>query len=94
MEGAYLHQYAFLYDRPVVWVPAGGLDELRRAAADYDARYLVVSAELLRFHPELERHFEVEDGAVRAIDLPAGFEEVFAGSGRRIVIWKIAEGSA
>src|SRR5262249_51334338 len=44
MEGGYIHQYAFLHDRSVVWVPAGGLDELMRAAADYRARYVVVSA--------------------------------------------------
>lgn len=94
MEGAYIHQYAFLYDRAVVWAPAGGLDEIRRAAADYHAHYLIVSGELLRFRPELGAHFQVTEGAVHEVDLPQGFDQVYAGAGRRVVIWKLAEGPA
>jgi hypothetical protein len=92
MEGAYIHQYEFLYDRPVIWTPAGGLDELLRAASDYHAGYLVVSSELLRFRPELRRHFDDTGGAVSAAALPEGFEEVFAGAGRRVVIYKLPGG--
>jgi len=95
MEGAFVHQYAFLYDRPVVWVPAGGLDMLLSTAADYGASYLVVSPALLRFHPELRAHFTVEEGGVRGIGLPDGFVEVYAGQGRRVVIWRLPkEGAA
>jgi hypothetical protein len=94
MEGARVHQYSFLYDRAVVWTPAGGLDEVLRAARDYHAEYLVVSAELIRFRPELTSHFQVSQGAVSGVDLPAGFTEVFAGAGRRVVIWRFPRESA
>ena len=94
MEGARIHQYVFLFDRAVVWTPAGGLDELLRAARDYHAGYLVVSAELIRFRPELAPHFSVTDGAVRAVALPEGFTEVFAGAGRRVVIYRLPAASA
>ncbi len=89
LEGAFLHQYAFLYDRAVVWVPVGGLDTLLSTAADYGASYLVVSRELLRFHPGLRAHFKVEEEGVQGVDLPEGFEEVYAGQGRRVVIWRL-----
>ena len=89
MEGARIHQYAYLFDRAVVWTPSGGLDELLRAARDYHAEYLVVSAELIRFRPELAAYFALADGEVHGVNLPTGFEEVFAGAGRRVVIWKL-----
>jgi hypothetical protein len=94
MEGAFVHQYAFIYDRPVVWTPAGGMDEVLRAAADYGAGYLVVSADLLRFRQELRPHFEADASGVRGIDLPAGWKEVFAGMGRKVVIWRLPGASA
>ena len=89
LEGALLHQYAYAYDRPVVWVPAGGLDEVLKASDDFNARYLVVSAQLLRFHPELSPHFQSGATGITASALPSGFSEVFAGAGRRIVIYRI-----
>ncbi|HEY3175064.1 MAG TPA: glycosyltransferase family 39 protein [Candidatus Polarisedimenticolia bacterium] len=94
MEGAWIHQYAYLFDRPVVWVPAGSLDDVRDAASDYGARYLVISRDLLRFHPELRPHFEETEEGIRGVDLPEGFREVFAGAGRRVVIWEIREVNA
>jgi hypothetical protein len=90
LEGALLHQYAFLFDRPVVWTPTGGLPEIERAARDYGARYIAVSAELMATRPELKQHFDV--GARREViarALPAGWQEVFAGSDRRLVIYRM-----
>jgi len=94
LEGAFVHQYAFLFERPVVWAPAGGLDEVMRAAGDYGARYLIVSEELLRYRPMLAGHFETGDEGLRGLDLPGGIDEVFAGAGRRVVIYRLPEPAA
>lgn len=94
MEGAWLHQYAHLFDRPVVWAPAGGIGTLLEAADRLGADYLVVSAPLLRYRPELKGAFEVDArGAVSPDTVPAGFSEVFAGAGRRIVIYRMPVGA-
>ncbi len=95
MEGGWLHQYAFLFDRCVVWIPAGDLEDLRRTAATYGAGYLVVSERVLRYRPRLRPRFGVDpDGALLSADLPEGYEEVFAGAGRRIVVWRIPPGAS
>jgi len=87
MEGAFVHQYAYLFDRSVVWVPTGGMGELMRTAKDYGADYLVVSEDLLRYRPDLRDSFESDDSGIHGRDLPDGFREVYASDGRRIVIW-------
>lgn len=90
MEGAWVHQYVYLFDRPVVWAPAGGIEVLLEAADRLGAAYLVVSGPLLRYRPELKGAFEVAaDGAVAPESAPAGFREIFAGAGRRIVIYRM-----
>jgi hypothetical protein len=91
VEAAGIHQYCFLFDRAVVEVPAGGLDDLVHAASGYGARYLVVGSDLMRSHPQLRPHFQETGEGIRGVDLPAGFTEVFAGAGRRIVIWKLPQ---
>jgi len=88
MEGALLHQYAFLFDRSVIWAPTGGLGEIDRAATDYGARHIAVSAELLGTRPELRSVFDL--GAGREViprQLPAGWSELYATRGRRIAIF-------
>jgi hypothetical protein len=91
MEGAGIHQYCFLFDRAVVSVPPGGLDDLVRAASDFGAHYLVVSPDLPRSHPALRQYFHETGEGILGVGLPPGFTEVFAGAGRRIVIWKLPQ---
>jgi len=90
MEGGSLHQYAYLFERGVVWTPYGDLATALAVAERYRAGYLAVTPEVIRFRPELTRHWIAEGRAVRPVEVPEGLAPVFDRGADGIIIYRIA----
>jgi len=93
LEGGSLHQYAWLFDRGVVWIPFGDLEALFRVADHYDARYVAITPEVLRFRPALARQWRVEGRAVRPLDLPDSLTPLYEHGEEGIIIYGIGRGA-
>lgn len=89
MEGAFLHEYAYLFRRGVVWTPYGDLDAALAMADRYGVRYLAISSDVLRFRPQLERNWSVRGGAIVPVLLPGRLRAVFDRAAEGLVIYEI-----
>ncbi len=94
LEGGFLHQYAWLFRRGVVWIPYGPLASAFDVAARYGATYLAVTAEVLRFRPDLEEYWGVEAGRLEVRAAPPGLDLVYDGRGSGVMIYRIRSGAA
>jgi len=89
MEGGFLHEYAYLFRRGVVWTPYGDLDAALFMADRYGVRYLAISGDVLRFRPQLERNWSLRGGAILPEILPSRLRPVFDRSSEGLVIYEI-----
>jgi len=89
LEGGLLHEYAWIFDRGVVWVPNGNLDDVRGVADHYDAAYLAVTPEVLRFRPALSAAWEVRERAIRPREIPDWLTPVYDRGQEGVLIYRI-----
>lgn len=93
MEGGFLHQYAFLFERGVVWVPYGGMDALLKVADHYRAAYLAVTPDVLRFRPDLSKHWALDGRTIRPLDLPPSLQALYDRKDEGVIIYRIGRGA-
>lgn len=93
MEGGYLHQYAYQFRRGVVWTPYGDLQTLLETARRYDAGWLAVTPEVIRFRPGLARHWSAEGRVIRPLDVPSILQPALERGADGVIIYRIAPGS-
>ncbi len=94
LEGGFLHQYAWVFRRGVVWIPYGPLASAFDVAARYGATYLAVTAEVLRFRPHLEAYWHLESGRLEVRAEPPGLDLAYDGRGSGVMIYLIRSGAA
>ncbi len=89
MEGGFLHQYAYLFRRGVVWVPYGDSETLFRVADRYGVRYLAITRDVIRFRPGLAPHWAVEGERLVPRDVPPRLHPVFDRAPEGLIIYRI-----
>jgi len=90
MEGAFLHEYACLFRRGVVWTPYGDLDAALTVADGYGARYLAISPEVIRFRPQLAVNWSVRGTGLVPLTIPARLRPVFDRAREGLIIYQIS----
>jgi 4-amino-4-deoxy-L-arabinose transferase-like glycosyltransferase len=91
LEGGYLHQYAFLFRRGVVWVPYGDLAALRQVARNYSARFLAVTPEVIRFRPQLAPHWRAEGRSIVEVARPDGLVPALDHASGGVILYRLAD---
>lgn len=84
-----VEKYLYLYRRPTVMIPSGPLAHVWEVACRYGVRYLVASAEAVRWLPALGELWSTSGTRVVACDLPSFLEPVATTSGGMFRVYRI-----
>jgi hypothetical protein len=84
-----VEKLVFRYRRATLVAPTGTMDDVRRAARAYGARYLVVDPDLLRWRPQFRSFWDARQEIPREIAVPDGLRLVYRSPRGRYLAYDI-----